>query len=279
MERVSGFEEASRGPKGKMVTATESMTVEEKYAFLESLGRPDLVTIFKNYKERKVKSKPRGAPLDQRVAISVTPFERVTLTKELKDIEKVSGQISISQYIRNKATRSIDIQEWREVAEAELDLINEIEENAKKYREERIRLIGELEANDFTGEEETVREREITDIDVKLSKLIGRGERRSNRLNGRMTMSEAEIVRWRAEQLFISVSDYLRMMLFDFQPGSAGDAHMSLDAKKRFYASVIRVSLNGWGTPPTVYECGQCTHYVSEIKVLEDRVRQLETFV
>lgn len=275
MERISSKDLGGRG----LLTAGETMSLEEKYAFLNGLGRPDLVAIFKDYRSKKVRSKPKTAPLDQRVAISVTPLERVRLTNELKEIERKSGQISISQYIRNKATRSIDIQNWREIAEAELDNIAEIEKNQKELRKLRNDLIVEIADNEFEGEELFMRERSIVDIDTKLSKLIARGEKRSNRLNGRMTMQEAELVRWRAEQLFISVSDYLRIVLFDFTPASSGDSHMGLDARKRFYASIIRVAIEGWGKPTTVYECSQCAHYVEEIRVLQDKVDQLETFI
>lgn len=261
------------------LTSGEKMSLDEKYAFLESLGREDLVNVFKDYKNRKVKSRPKTAPLDQRVAISITPLERVRLTKEIREIEKNSGKMSISQYIRNKATRSIDIQEWREIAEKELDAIADIEKNKNSIRKERREIISRMAEGDFDDEEIFIKERDIVEIDKKLSKLIAKGERRSNRLNGRMTMPEAELVRWRAEQLFLTVSDYLRIMLFDLTPASAGDAHLGLDARKRFYASIIRVSLDGWGSPPNVYECSQCPHYVEEIRVLQDRVNQLETFV
>lgn len=260
-------------------TSGENMTLTEKYEFLNSLGRPDLVDIFKDYKSKKVRSKPKTAPLDQRVAISVTPMERIHLTKELKEIERKSGQISISQYIRNKATRQIDLQEWREIAEKELDNLQELEKDEKSLRKQRVDLIKEIETTEIEDDELFFKEKEIIDIDSKLNKLIAKGERRSNRLNGRMTMQEAELVRWRSEQLFLTVSDYLRIILFDLTPASIGDAHLGLDARKRFYASIIRVAIEGWGAPTTVYECSQCAHYVEEIKVLEDRVRQLETFI
>lgn len=275
MKRVSRAD----ADKEKMLTAGEKMTLEEKYAFLKELGRPDLVEIFKDYRSKRSRSKPKSAPLDQRVAISITPLERIRLTKELAEIKAKSGQISISQYIRNKATKSIDIQDWREKAEAELDRLSVLESSQKDLRKRRADLILSISEGDFEGEDLFMREREIVSIDTDLAKLIAKGERRSNRLNGRMTMKEAEVVRWRAEQLFISVSDYLRIVLFDFFPGSAGDSHMGLEARKRFYASIIRISMEGWGSPPNIYECGQCAHYVEEIRVLQDRVEQLETFV
>lgn len=274
MRRVSGPKALEEGR-----TSGENMTLEEKYEFLNSLGRPDLVAIFKDYKTKKVRSKPKAAPLDQRVAISVTPLERVRLTKELKEIEQKSGKISISQYIRNKATRQIDLQEWREIAEKELDNLEKLEKDEPKLRKKRIEIIKEIETTDIDEDELFFKEKEIVDIDSKLNKLIAKGERRSNRLNGRMTMAEAELVRWRAEQLFLTVSDYLRIMLFDLTPASIADSHLSLDARKRFYASIIRVSIEGWGSPPTVYECSQCAHYAEEIQVLQDRVKQLETFI
>ena len=53
---------------------------------------------------------------------------------------------------------------------------------------------------------------------------------------------------------------------------------MSLDAKRLFYISIIEVAQNGWGTPPSIYQCSQCENYMDEIRRLRSEVDQLRAF-
>ena len=68
------------------------------------------------------------------------------------------------------------------------------------------------------------------------------------------------------------------MMIFGLEPNSTADAHMSLDAKRRFYVSIIEVANNGWGNPPAIYECSQCVNYMDEIRKLRAENEQLRQF-
>ena len=68
------------------------------------------------------------------------------------------------------------------------------------------------------------------------------------------------------------------MMIFGLEPDSIADSHMSLDAKRRFYISIIEVSNNGWGNPPNIYHCSQCENYMDEIRRLRSENEQLRAF-
>lgn len=271
----SKFKQPEEG--GSYKIGAEALTVNDKLKILEEMGRPELIDVFKEWKPRPSKRR-RSAPLDQRVAITVTDAEKVSLDAELRSIKSAGEKITASQFIRNRALGTVDIQGWRERAKNALDELEDIATGQNKLRQRKRELAQLIEETD-DAEDEGMYEHELVDINRKLEKLVARNEKRRNRLTGRMSMAESETVKWRAQRLCISSSDYLRMMIFTLEPDSTADGHLSLDAKRRFYISVLDVADNGWGTPPTIYECSQCGNYVEEIERLRDRLKQLETFV
>lgn len=259
--------------------AAETLSVNEKLKVLEDMGRGDLIEIFKDWQPRQTRNKRKSAPLDQRVSITVTDKERMDLTHDLQAINKAGEKITVSQFVRNRALGSIDINGWREIAENALKELNEIDEQRADLvkRERQLRAL--IEEEDDDPEQVGLYELELSTLNTKLKKVIAQNEKRKNRLSGRMSMAEAETVKWRAARLCISTSDYLRFLIFDLLPNTAADGHMSLDAKRRFYVSVLDVADNGWGEPPTIAHCTQCSNYLDEIRRLRDRVKQMETFV
>lgn len=262
----------------KYVVGAEAMSTDEKLNVLEEIGRPELIDLFKDWKPRVSNRKKRGAPLDQRVSITVTTPERISLDQELKSIKTSGEKISMSQFIRNRALGTVDINGWRDRAEAALKELDDAFENQVDYRKEKenyISMLDEEEDEDVIS----VYGLRIAEINRKLDKLVAQNEKRNNRLSGRMSMPEAETIKWRAQRLCISSSDYLRIMIFALEPDSNADSHMSLDAKRRFYISIIDVARNGWGTPPSVYECSQCINYMDEIRRLREEVEQLRRFM
>lgn len=267
-------------PEGAYLSATEGMPVDEKMKILEELGRGDLVNVFKDWKPRPQRSKALSAPLDQRITIATTTDERYFLTDEIETVKKLGSPISMAQYIRNKAMGTVDLEEWDEIAHEALAEIEEIKAKEKDLKKERRDLVRALGREDvINSEEEVVYERRIEEIDGVLDKIHSKSVKRDQRLSGRLTMVEAEQVKWRAQRLCLSTSEYLRFLIFDQKPNTEADVHMNLDAKRRFYISIIDVARNGWGTPPNVYECKQCRHYQEELDRAQEENRQLRAFV
>lgn len=271
-------DEVDSGVEKKYVVGLEKASVDEKLSILEEMGRPELIDIFKGWAPRVSNRKKRGAPLDQRVSITVTTQERVTLDQELKSLTNAGEKISMSQFIRNRALGTVDINGWREIAEKALKEIEETVNNQKNLRNEKLNILAMMDDED-DEDVVTIYSMQASEIDRKLNKLVAQNEKRNNRLSGRMSMTEAETIKWRAQRLCLSSSDYLRMMIFALEPDSSSDSHMSLDAKRRFYISILDVAKNGWGTPPSVYECSQCMNYMDEIRRLREQNDQLRQFV
>ena len=76
----------------------------------------------------------------------------------------------------------------------------------------------------------------------------------------------------------MTVADYMRYLVFGYTPFTENDRHLSIDARRRFYISVLDVAANGWGTPPHTEECENCARYAHENKELRaklDRLRGL----
>lgn len=260
------------------VVAAEGMSTEEKLSILEEKGRPELIDLFKDWKPRVSNRKKRGAPLDQRVSITITAQERLFLNKELESIKEVGEKITMAQFIRNRALGTVDINGWKDIAEKAFEELEETFEKQVEYRQEKNALLEQME-NEEDEDLSAVYGMRMNELNTKLNKLVAQNEKRNNRLSGRMSMAEAETIKWRAQRLCISSSDYLRMMIFALEPDSTADSHMSLDAKRRFYISIVDVAKNGWGTPPEVYECSQCINYMEEIRRLREELEQIRRFV
>lgn len=261
-----------------MTTKTTPKARDQKLAILEEIGREDLVHIFKEWQPRVARNKKKGAPLDQRVSIAVTDVEREMLEREVKRSSSAGTRVTMSQLVRNRALGSVDINDWREKARASLKVI-ETTHKARSTLESRVYEIqDQLEETKSKVRARELR-KELEELNTKLNLVIAQSQNRRHRLSGRMSMIESETIKWRAQRLCLSSSDFLRMMIFGLHPNSSGDAHLSFDGKRRFYISVIDVAVNGWGEPPTVRQCKQCENYMEEIRKLSDRVKQLEAFL
>jgi len=193
------------------------------------------------------------------------------------NVKKAGETISMSQFIRNRAIGSVDIQGWRAIAERALEEIEDTVKNQKMLRKKRSALTLEADNEDDNSTAAYLMA-QVDDITRRLDKIVAKTQSRKNTLNGRMSMPESEQVKWRGQRLCISASDYLRMMIFGLEPDSIADSHMSLDAKRRFYISIIEVSNNGWGNPPNIYHCSQCENYMDEIRRLRSENEQLRAF-
>jgi len=270
-------EHQAQNANNRYTVATEVMSVDDKLKVLEELGYNEMIDLFKDWKPRVSNRKRRGAPLDQRVSITVTTQERVSLDQELKAVKAAGEKITMSQFIRNRALGTVDINGWREIAEKTLKEIEDTVKNQSFLRQSKLELAVLMDEEDDADEVALYANR-IAEINAQLNRLVAQNEKRNNRLSGRMSMPEAETVKWRAQRLCISSSDYLRMMIFGLEPNSTADAHMSLDAKRRFYVSIIEVANNGWGNPPAIYECSQCVNYMDEIRKLRAENEQLRQF-
>lgn len=262
--------------KAEYRTAGEFMGVDEKLKILEERGQSDLIEIFKDWHPRSSPRRRKGAPLDQRLSITVTAADRAIMDGEIRAIQASGEPTSLTKLIRSRAMGNLDMEGWREIASEALEELNQLVAQQNALRKEKRAIEADLENVEDDQEQIYLYERKLYDIENKLGKLVGKKEKRNVRLQGRMTYNEAETVKWRAQRLCLSTTDYLRIMIFGFQPNSAADAHMSVDARRRFYVSILDVTENGWGNPPGVFQCSQCESYNEEIMRLRERLKKLE---
>ena len=268
----------NRKKEESFVVATESMLIKDKLAIAEAYGRADMVKMFAGSMAtppyQAARRRP-SAPLDQRVSLLVTDRERMSFLHELESTNGAGTKMSASALVRSKALSSIDIHQWREIADGALKELNEIIDSKNALNREKRGLQSEIDNSD-DEEDIGLAEERVSEINHMLSRLIAGGEKRRVRLAGRLSTPEAEIIKWRSARLYISISDYLRFLVFDNLPNSAADAHMGVDARRRFYVSIIDVADNGWGESPHMVSCSQCNNYLGEIEKLQERIRQLE---
>lgn len=276
VERYKSKTAPLRVEKNSFKVASENMTRSEKEAFLKEIGREDLSGIFEGWTPKR-SSKKKPVPLDQRTSIPVGIEERVLLDMEVKRLREANlgTQFSMGSYIRSKAIGSLDIEHWRSIALEELKAIDDILENKSLLKKEEARLRERID-NSYDEEDAFVLMSRLKEIESKLDVLKSKPVSRKFRLSGRMSVAEMETVKWRAQRLCLTVSDYLRRMIFDLSPGREEDAHLTLDGKRRFYISILDVAKNGWGSPPEIYECKQCSLYIDEIGALRKELNNLK---
>lgn len=264
--------------------ASEHMNLKEKEEFLRELGQESMIKVFDNYKPKNTFAKRRRrattAPLDQRMTLTVTRDDRKLFEDSLRDLESAGEDVSMSSFVRNKALGSPDIFGWKNTAIETLKDFKYTVEN-KKTLNKRLASLEEMIDEERDADIAAELHRERNSIADKLLSLKANPSKRTQRLSGRVTFAESEMIKWRASRLCISTSDYLRMMIFDLAPNSEADRHMSLAARQRFYIAIGDVAKNGWGDVPGIgtVNSPEYGHMAQRIKELEQENRQLREVI
>lgn len=259
----------------------DALKLENKQNILASLGQENLMKLFQNQPKFKP-IEPKKIALDQQIAITLSENEKQKLIQDRERIRELGKLPSISSYIRKKILLQLDIEQWRELAEQGLKNLDGSDIESKTLQKQKIRLINSIDQlddivkSDIDTEEIDRLKKELEEIENRLLLLKStKQEKRIYRLSGNITFNEANFVRWRAARLSLSLADYIRFILFDYQP-TINDNHMSVESRKRFYVSILEVAQNGWGNPPVVNECPNCARYLDDIKKLQEQIEYLK---
>lgn len=259
----------------------DALKLENKQNILASLGQENLMKLFQNQPKFKP-IEPKKIALDQQIAITLSENEKQRLIQDRERIRELGKLPSISSYIRKKILLQLDIEQWREFAEQGLKNLDNSDTESKTLQKQKIRLINSIDQLDDIVKSDIDTEgidrlkKELEEIENRLMLLKStKQEKRIYRLSGNITFNEANFVRWRAARLSLSLADYIRFILFDYQP-TIDDNHMSVESRKRFYVSILEVAQNGWGNPPVVNECPNCARYLDDIKKLQEQIEYLK---
>lgn len=259
----------------------DALKLENKRNILAGIGQQNLIKLFQNQPKFKP-VEPKKLALDQQVAITLSENEKERLINDRDKIQELGKLPSISSYIRKKIVLPLDIEEWRVLAEQGLKDLNNSDIESKSLSKQKLKLINAIDLlDDITNVDKDTQEveklkQELQQVEERLSLLKStKQEKRIYKLTGNITFNEANFVRWRAARLSIPVADFIRFTLFDYQP-TIDDNHMSVDARKRFYVSILDVCDNGWGKPPVVNECPNCARYLADIKRLQQQIEYLQ---
>ena len=259
----------------------DALKLENKQSILAGLGQENLMKLFQNQPKFKP-IEPKKIALDQQIAITLSENEKQKLIQDRERIRELGKLPSISSYIRKKILLQLDIEQWREFAEQGLKNLDNSDSESKTLQKQKIRLINSIDQlddivkSDIDTEEIDRLKKELEEIENRLMLLKStKQEKRIYRLSGNITFNEANFVRWRAARLSLSLADYIRFILFDYQP-TINDNHMSVESRKRFYVSILEVAQNGWGNPPVVNECPNCARYLDDIKKLQEQIEYLK---
>lgn len=256
------------------------LDLEAKKKLLQDIQQDDLLELFKkNYKSGYSPIKQKKVALDQSVAIAITADEKEILTKEIVSIKKTGGKVTLSSVMRSRVLVDIDLIEWKAQALAGLKELNGPDWNKRTITRDRDKYTKQLDKlpQDDTESQRLLMAR-LNECNRKLRQLEKPNIKRGYRLRGRVTFNEANVIRWRAARLSLSVADYMRFLIFGYVPFTEDDKTLSVDARKRFYVSILDVAANGWGNPPEQESCPNCVRYVEEIKELKEKIERLKAF-
>ncbi len=258
----------------------DALKLENKQNILAGIGQQGLIKLFQNQPKFKP-IEPKKIALDQQIAITLSENEKQRLIQDRERIRELGKLPSISSYIRKKILLQLDIEQWRTFAEQGLKNLDNSDSESKTLQKQKIRLINSIDQlddivkDDINTEEINKLKKELEEIENRLMLLKStKQEKRIYRLSGNITFNEANFIRWRAARLSLSLADYIRFILFDYQP-TVDDNHMSVESRKRFYVSILEVAQNGWGNPPVVNECPNCARYLDDIKKLQEQIEYL----
>lgn len=258
------------------------LSIKEKEKILEEIHQKDLIDLFKKgFKPQYKRVESKKTILDQQISIAIDTDEKNMIALELNEIRKVANKTSLASFIRSRSLATFDIAEWYQQAIEGLEELSSESWNPKSLQNERkrfIKLLDDLEdsEDDSRDEDMLYYKTQLDECEQKLNSLKKQNRKRGYRVSTRVTYEEANTIRWRAARLSITVPDYMRYVIFGYLPFTDADYNLSLEARKRFYVSIIDVYKNGWGEIPEVNECPNCARYKHEIEVLRDKVSRYE---
>lgn len=258
------------------------LSIKEKEKILEEIHQKDLIDLFKKgFKPQYKRIESKKTILDQQISIAIDTDEKNMIALELNEIRKVANKTSLASFIRSRSLATFDIAEWYQQALEGLEELSSDSWNPKTLQNERkqyIKLLDDLEdsEDDSRDEDMLFYKTRLDETEQKINSLKKQNRKRGYRVSTRVTYEEANTIRWRAARLSITVPDYMRYVIFGYLPFTDADYNLSLEARKRFYVSIIDVYKNGWGEIPEVNECPNCARYKHEIEVLRDKVARYE---
>lgn len=258
------------------------LSIKEKEKILEEIHQKDLIDLFKKgFKPQYKRVESKKTILDQQISIAIDTDEKNMIALELNEIRKVANKTSLASFIRSRSLATFDIAEWYQQALEGLEELSSDSWNPKTLQNERkqyIKLLDDLEdsEDDSRDEDMLFYKTRLNETEQKINSLKKQNRKRGYRVSTRVTYEEANTIRWRAARLSITVPDYMRYVIFGYLPFTDADYNLSLEARKRFYVSIIDVYKNGWGEIPEVNECPNCARYKHEIEVLRDKVARYE---
>ena len=258
------------------------LSIKEKEKILEEIHQKDLIDLFKKgFKPQYKRVESKKTILDQQISIAIDTDEKNMIALELNEIRKVANKTSLASFIRSRSLATFDIAEWYQQALEGLEELSSDSWDPKFLQNERkkyIKLLDDLEDSEDDNRDEDMLyyKTQLDETEQKINSLKKQNRKRGYRVSTRVTYEEANTIRRRAARLSITVPDYMRYVIFGYLPFTDADYNLSLEARKRFYVSIIDVYKNGWGEIPEVNECPNCARYKHEIEVLRDKVARYE---
>lgn len=258
------------------------LSIKEKEKILEEIHQKDLIDLFKKgFKPQYKRVESKKTILDQQISIAIDTDEKNMIALELNEIRKVANKTSLASFIRSRSLATFDIAEWYQQALEGLEELSSDSWDPKFLQNERkkyIKFLDDLEDSEDDNRDEDMLyyKTQLDETEQKINSLKKQNRKRGYRVSTRVTYEEANTIRWRAARLSITVPDYMRYVIFGYLPFTDADYNLSLEARKRFYVSIIDVYKNGWGEIPEVNECPNCARYKHEIEVLRDKVARYE---
>lgn len=253
------------------------VSYETRKEILKDLGQKELLKIFDNYKPNYKPIQRKRSPLDQQISLGISKEEKKVISDEIKAMKKAGESVTISALVRSRAVGNVDLASWRERAEIGLKELNSMKWNREAIDKELRQLYGQYdEMEDDDDETASYLHRKIKEHEAMKKEISRPTVRRSSRMSGRVTFNEANVIRWRAGRLTITVADYMRFLIFGHLPFTESDRHLSIDARRRFYVAIMDISENGWGEAPEIEECPNCARYAHENKELKAKLQRLQ---
>lgn len=254
----------------------ELLSYNARKEILKRLGQKELLQIFDDYKPSYSPIVQKKSPLDQQISLGISKEEKKAIAEEIRKIRGSGERTTVSSLVRTRAISDIDIAAWRENAENGLKELNSLKWNKQELSKELRHLYGQYdEMEDDDDETAIVLNKRIKDYENMIKEIDRPTLRRSSRMSGRVTFNEANLIRWRAGRLTLTVADYMRFLIFGYLPFTENDRHLSLKARRRFYIAAIDVAENGWGNPPKAEECPNCARYAHENQELRKKLERL----
>lgn len=216
---------------------------------------------------------------DQRLGLLLNEQEKKQLVDDITKVQKKvdSRRLSISNMLRKRVILGLDLEKECQAAKKIIDSVDNSNEDAKTLQKKERALIKAIEKVKDEGEEQYIM-LELKDVENKLNAKKAKNRENKYQIALYITYQEALEIKSHANDLDMTVSEYVRSIVFD--NGLTENVLPYLDEKDRLriLRAIVKTNRLGYSKVKIIEKgCKNCQRLYHDIDLLQQELKKYKT--